>query len=534
MRAVWLWIGALAGFHLLFPRKTSKAPFSGIRGFVLQDFECCRGDGPSPKVLSSRRRTARRRSRGGYAHGPTGRRRRSAFPAGPQAAINRSGHTPIERLANVDMKVSVVDLSTNQKKLQVEIPASNVQVEMEKKYRDLARQVRIKGFRPGKVPRSILKSYYGKAVEGEVSNELIQGTFPDALTQSAIKPLAEADVSEMRFEDDGAFSYEAIIDVPPPFTVDGYKGIEVKRPVIDASEEKIDAELERLREQQATLSDLGDERSIEEGDVLVVDYTPFVDGEAFQRGAGTDRMIEVGRKSIHPDFDGRLLGHKAGDSFSFEVEYPADATPAEIAGKTVRFEATIKSAKKKVLPELDDAFAKAAGKNESMDALRASIRERIEKSEEARATGEVRQQIRDQLLEKTPMELSPKVIERETEMMVTQFKHQFESQGLKIDTSKILTPEVHEEYRKEADKNIRWRLILDEIARLEDIAISDEELEEIYREVARLLRKDIDTIKSLYADSSIVEQLKSNKLQEKVLKLLEEEASSTEAEGAAE
>ncbi len=434
----------------------------------------------------------------------------------------------------MDMKVSVVDLSTNQKKLQVEIPASNVQMEIEKKYRDLAKQVRIKGFRPGKVPRSILKSYYGKAVEGEVSNELIQGTFSDALTQSELKPLAEADVSEMRFEDDGAFSYEAIVDVPPPFEVEGYKGVEVKRPAIDASDEKVDAEVQRLREQQATLSDLGEDRAIEEGDVLVVDYTPFVDGEAFQRGAGTDRMIEVGRKSIHPDFDGHLVGRKAGDSFSFEVEYPSDATPGEIAGKTVKFEVTVKSAKKKVLPELDDAFAKAAGKHENIEALRTAIRERVEKSEQARATGEVRQQIRDQLLEKTPMELPPKAIERETEMMVTQFKHQFESQGLKIDTSKILTPEVREEYRKEAEKNIRWRLILDEIARLEDIAITDEELEEIYGEVARLLRKDIDTIKSLYADNSIVEQLKSNKLQEKVLKLLEDEASSTETEGVAE
>jgi trigger factor len=432
------------------------------------------------------------------------------------------------------MKVSVVDVSANQKKLQVEIPAENVQKEIEKKYRTLTKQVRIKGFRPGKVPRPILKSYYGKAVEGEVSNELIHETFPNALTQSELKPLVEADVSDMRFEDSGAFTYEAILEVCPPFEVEKYKGIEVRKPAVQIANEQVDQELERTRQQHSKLEPLEEERPIREGDVAVVDFTPSVDGVVFEKGKTTDYMLEVGKKAMHPDFDEKLIGRKAGEAFSFDLDYPEDAGVAEIAGKTVHFDVTVKSVKEKVLPELDEEFAKKLGAYETVEALREATRERLQKQEETRISGEVRQQIKEQILNEVKFDLSPKVIEREADALLAQFTHQFESQGLKIDTSAFNTPEIREEYRGQAEKSLRWRLILGEIAKKEDIDITDEEVEEIYKELARLLRKDVSTVKSMYADSAVFEQMKDSKIQEKVFKLLEQEASYTEVDAAEE
>jgi len=422
------------------------------------------------------------------------------------------------------MNISVVDVSANQKKLQVEIPANKVQKELDSKYRDLGKQARIKGFRPGKVPRGILKSYYGKSVENEVSNQFIQDTFAEALSQADLKPLVEADVSEMRFEDDGSFIYTATVDVSPPFEVQGYKELQIDKPPIEVTEEQIKAELQRLQEQHGEVRTLESDRPVQEGDVVVIDFTPWTDAGIFEKGKTTDYMLEVGKKSLHPDFDEKVVGHQTGESFSFELDYPEDAPTPEIAGKRVRFEVSIKELKEKVLPELNDEFAQGLGDYETLDALKDETRDRLSKQQEQKATSEIRQQIIDQLVGKVEMELSDKVIEREVDQLIGLLQHQFQSQGLKVDAGRFNTPEIRAEYRPQAEKNVRWRLISQRLAELEDINLRDEELEEIYQEIARLLRTNVEKVKQEYENSSIVEQSKESKLQDKILKFLEDEA----------
>lgn len=427
----------------------------------------------------------------------------------------------------MEMKVSVIDVSANQKKLQVEIPAQKVQEELNKRYGDLAKRVNIKGFRPGKVPRKILKSYYGKSIEGEVSNQFIQETFPEALRESELKPLAEADVNEMHFDDGGSFTYEAILEVCPPFEVKEYKGLEIQKPPVRVTEDQVETELQNLREHHAQLRTLEAERPVQNGDIVVIDFTPWVEGAIFEKGKAADYMMEIGKKTVHENFDEHLVGHRLNETFSFELDYSEDVPTKEVAGKRVRFDVTVREIKEKILPELDDDFAQEAGQQESLDALKEEIRKQLREQEEKRVEAEVRQQIRDKLLDKIDLELSPKAIEREVDYFVGQLQHQFQSQGLKVDTSKFDTPQIRAGYRPEAEKSLRWRLILDQIAVQENIKLSEEETEEIYNEVARLLRKDVETVKRDYADSTVVEQVREGKIQEKVLKLIEEAASYT-------
>jgi trigger factor len=423
------------------------------------------------------------------------------------------------------MNVSVVDLSENQKKLQVQIPAEKVQKEIEGKYREMSRQVKIKGFRPGKVPRNILKSYYGKTVEQEVSSQFIQETFPEALKETDLKPLVEADVSETHFDDNGAFTYTAIVDVCPPFELEGYRGLEITKPAIEIADEEVNGELQRLREQHAELRTLETERPAQEGDVLVVDFTTSVDGKVFEKGKSNDYMAELGKKTIHPDFDQNLVGHGSGETVSFEVDYPENAPTREIAGKRVLFQVTVKEVKEKILPDLDDEFAQTVNSRfDSLEGLKQTIREELQKREEQKIEADVQQQITEQLLSKVTLELSPKVIDREVDRMVGNLLHQFESQGLKIDTSKFNTPEIRADYRPQARNNILRRLILEKIAKLENLELTEEEIDQIYQEVARYARMDVATVKQEFADSAIVEQSKDSKIQEKVLRFLEAEA----------
>jgi trigger factor len=375
------------------------------------------------------------------------------------------------------MNVSVSDISPAQKRLQVEIPASRVREEMERKYRDLAKKAKIKGFRPGKVPRSIIKSYYGKVVEQELSSHFIQDTFPDALKETDLKPLTQADVSESKFEDDGSFSYSALVDICPPFELPDYKGLKLYKPEAKVGEEQVQAEIEKLRQGYAQLRSIEDERPVAEGDVAVVDFTPSVDGKVYEKGGTKDFMVEVGKGEMHPDFDKQLVGRRAGESFSFELDYADDAPAPEIAGKRVHFDLTIKDLKEKEVPELNDEFAQSIGSGqfETLDSLVKELREQMTKREEERQSTMLGEQITEKLLRQVKFELSQKVIDNETDRMVENLKYQFESQGLSFDTARFNSPEFRTGYRAQAERSVRTQAVLDRIADAEQVSLSDEE-----------------------------------------------------------
>lgn len=425
------------------------------------------------------------------------------------------------------MNVSVIDVNDHQKRLQVQIPAPRVREELDERYRELAKRVRIKGFRPGKIPKSIMKSYYGKNIENEVSTQFIQATFHDALREADLKPLVEADVSEMHFDESGAFTYVALVEVSPPFIVEGYRGMTLTKPVFEVGTDQVEAELEKLRQQHAQLRTVVDSRPIADGDVVLLDFIPFVDGEAFEKGSKQDYMVEIGKNAVHPNFDRQLLGHFQGESFSVEVDYEEDAPNLELAGKRVRFDVTIREIKEKQLPQLDDEFAKELGHFETLEDLTRAVRNGLVKREEEKVSAEVRRQIVDQLLGKVQFELSSKVIEREVNYLIDMLLQQFETQGLKLDPAKFNTPEIRAEYRPQADRNVRLRLIFQQIARQENIELNEEELEEIYSEVARIARTDVATVKRDYVDSVVVQNARERRLQEKVFKIIEESAQYT-------
>jgi len=424
------------------------------------------------------------------------------------------------------MNVSLTEISPSQKKIRVEIPGSSVTKELEKKYRDLAKKAKIKGFRPGKVPLSIIKSYYGKAVEHEVSTQLIEDTFGDALKESDLKPLTRADVSESHFEEGGAFAYTAVVDICPPFELPDYKGLKIHKPAVEVTEEQIQAELDKLVQSHSQLRALESERPIREGDVAIVDFTPSVEGRVFEKGKTKDFLAEVGKGGLHPDFDKHLLGRRPGESFSFELYYPEDASSSELAGKSVRFELTIKELKEKEVPELNDEFAQSLGSGqfETLEALRQELRKKLLEREEQSGSQNVRDQILRKILSKVQFEISPRVIELEADRILHNLKHQFESQGLKFDADALNTSEYKTGSRLQAERDIRTRLVLDRIAEAEAISLDSEEEEQVFRDIAAAYRIDMAKVRSEYGESAIVEQEKERKFKDKVVKFIESEA----------
>ncbi len=426
----------------------------------------------------------------------------------------------------MEINVSLTDISPSQKKLRVEIPESRVARELDKKYRDLAKKAKIKGFRPGKVPLNIIKSYYGKAIEQEVSSQFIQETFGDALKEADLKPLTQADVSETEFEQNGGFFYTAMVDVCPPFELPQYKGLKIFKPPVDVDEAQIQAELDKLVESHAQLRSIEEERPIQKGDIVSIDLTPYLDGELFEKGKTEQFMTEVGKADFHPGFDEKLEGHKRGQSFSFEREYPENASPAEFSGKTVRFDVTVKEIKEKEVPELNDEFARSIGSAQfdTLEALKEKIRENLVERGRHRNMQVVRDQVLSKLLSKVDFEISPKVIEAEAERILQNLKLQFESQGLKFDFDAFNKEEYKTGTQLQAEREVRTRLLLGKIAEAENITLDAEEEEQVFKDIAAIYRVDLEKIKREFADSALVEREKERKIEDKVVELIENQA----------
>jgi trigger factor len=286
----------------------------------------------------------------------------------------------------------------------------------------------------------------------------------------------------------------------------------------------VDRELETLRDRHAELRSLNDDRPVREGDFVVVSVTPWVDGQVFERGVAKEQLLEVGKRSIHPEFDTHLIDHKPQEPFSFELVYKDGEPTQELAGKTVQFDVIIQEVKEKILPELNDDFAKEVRSLDTLTELRGSLREQLEKNEQQKLDQEIRQQISDKLYDQVPVELPAKAVEVEVDQMVGQLQYQFQRQGLKLDASMFNTPEIRAEYRVQGERNLRLRLILDKIAQQEGLAVDDAELEEIYGQFAKMARMDVEQVKADQDKYQILQQMKQARLHDKVWTLLTDQA----------
>ncbi|MDR3568474.1 MAG: trigger factor [Syntrophobacteraceae bacterium] len=426
----------------------------------------------------------------------------------------------------MEINVSLTDISPSQKKLRVEVPESRVAKELDKRYRDLAKKAKVKGFRPGKVPLSIIKSYYGKAIQQEVSSQFIQDTFGDALKEADLKPLTQADVSESNFEESGAFSYTAMVDVCPPFELPAYKELKLYRPAAEVPEEQIRMELDKLLQSHAQLRAVEEERPIAQGDVVSIDFTPYLGEEAFEKGKTEQFLTEIGKGDFHPGFDEKLVGRKPGESFSFDREYPENASPAEFSGKSVRFDVTIKEIKEKEVPELNDEFAQSIGTGqfETLQALKDKIRESLLERAQQRNTQIIRDQILSRLTSTLDFEISPRVVEAEAERILQNLKLQFESQGLKFDVDAFNKAEYKTGTMLQAETEIRTRIVMGKIADAEAVSLSAEEEEQVLKDIASMYRLDLEKVKREFSESEIVEREKERRIQDKVFTLIENQA----------
>jgi trigger factor len=424
--------------------------------------------------------------------------------------------------------VQLEDIDDVKKKVTFEVPLEKFQDVMDAQYRDLRKTVQLKGFRRGKVPINILRSYFRDKVEADTARTIIEETFQSGLEENNITPVSILKVEPEPVEADKPFKYVAEIEVPPPVELKEYKGLKLTRFVRELTEAEVDERLKTLRENYSTLSPIPEGRGVQKGDQLVVDVNATVDEKPVKQLTVTDYNMELGRDFFIPGFDARITGSSPGVTEKIAMDLPDDFPAKDLAGKTANLEVTIKEAKERVLPELDDDFAKDLGEHETLEQLKESIRENIREIHDSQTRREVENQLVDKLVENHEVQAPESMIDQEIDRALNQTRQQLVSFGVNPQDLPAPTQDQRDRLRPSAEKTVKAGLILRAVGETEGIAISDDELEAAIEKRAEELGYSADHLKDQLQEHNMLREMRSSLLQEKIVEFIMEHADITE------
>ncbi|MEQ1869001.1 MAG: trigger factor [Vicinamibacterales bacterium] len=373
------------------------------------------------------------------------------------------------------MKADLVDVSETRKTITVEIPSDIVDAAINRAARDYSRKVRIPGFRPGKAPTRVIKQRFKEQVLHEASHELIQRAIGEALQEKGVEPVSQPEVPHVHVVEGQPLTVSASFDTLPAFDPGDLGTITITRPSGAIDEEAVNGALQRLRDRAARFETI-DGRGVVDGDIVTVDLTRTDASGASD--SHKDVAIEMGAAANPPGFDGHLQGLEVSAEKSFSVDFPADYPSAELAGTTVSYRVTVKALKRRILPELDDEFAKDMGEFESLDALRARVRADLEHEGMHAVQRSVRGDLMKQLATRVPFELPESLIGRELDRRLEEFAGRLIDQNIDPRQAGIDWAAFRDSQKEPAREAVGSALVLDEIAKREQLTVSEDEVEQ--------------------------------------------------------
>lgn len=408
------------------------------------------------------------------------------------------------------MKVEIKQGKGLKRELSILIPAETVQSEMDKKFDEIRREAALKGFRKGKAPLTMIKSLYGPQVRADVVDELIKDTFPKAIMQEKLKVASPPSVTDLDLKDDGTLSYTATIEVLPEIEKVDFDNLELETIEVTVEDKEVDDIIAHLRKDHSELRKL--EREAADTDVIVADLHKIADSkDAFPGTEFPDSQIDLANPLTVKEFKEHLVGVKAGDEKEVTVKYPEDYGDEKFAGAEVTYRCNITSVNERILPELDDAFAKQVERGESILELRLSIRDDIRRQKEDNLNRVHKRDIMRQMCAKNPIEIPESLLEDYLDNVVADFK----SRSDEIDEK-----EVRETYRPVGIESMRWDLIWRTLARQEKIEVSPEDTEKWIKGFAEYNKISAEQARDMLNKSGKVEQLRESLLEGRVLELL--------------
>ena len=418
------------------------------------------------------------------------------------------------------MQINVEDVSPLTKKMIITLPEAQVAQELESAYKKLNSEVSLKGFRKGKVPRQVLEKNYRPKVEYDLAEKLIQDTYFDALEKSKIDAVVHPDIREQKFAENGTFVYTAEVDVRPQFELAEYKGLEIEQAALEVSDEEVSQELEVLRKQMAPLQSVED-RAIEAGHLVVVDFQGFYNGNAIKQVVGENYSVDVGSGQNGKEFEEKLLGLKKGEEVSQEIDFPANFANPILAGKKVEFKINVKDVKERLLPALDDEFAKEVGEDfASLEALKAHIREKKLQTKKDAQRGDLTDKLMRVLIETHDFEIPPRLVAYEIEAMIKELESNLERQGMTLEAAGFNRDALVEQYKLAAQSRVKGDFLLKKVAEKEGLKLENEDIDKGFKRISEQYNMPVSEVKKYFSSRDDLLPFMAELLNEKILSFL--------------
>ena len=416
-------------------------------------------------------------------------------------------------------------IDTNKYEVIVEVEADVFNTEVNKVYRREVKKINIPGFRKGKAPRAIIEKMYGESVFYE---DAIQNLYPGALADAAEEAKLDiVGVEDISVDEAGkqGFTFKAVVFVSPEeVDINGYEGIKVEAKSTEVTDELVNEEIEKVRDRNSRLITVED-RPVKDGDIAVIDFEGFVDGEAFEGGKAESFNLTIGSGQFIPGFEEQIIGKSTGDEFTIDVTFPEEYQAAELAGKASQFKIKLHEIKEKELPEVDDEFVKDVSDKETVEEYREEIKGELAEKLQKEADSDAERQIIEKLCELLEAEIPEVMYENKKNDMLRDFDMQLRSQGLDLKTYLqyvgMSADDVKEGYKEQAEQRVKLRLALEKIAEKEGFTdVTDEELEAEYTKLADAYKMEADKVKEAIS----AEALRKDIAVEKAMDFVKESA----------
>ena len=429
------------------------------------------------------------------------------------------------------MNWNIEELGATKRKMTVEVPAEKARGQYETALKDIQKQARIKGFRPGKVPITMIKRMFGSQIEQDVAQKLIEESLPEAIKDVSDIMVSQPTLEDSQFAEGEPFRFTVTFEVRPEFEIAGYEGLTLEKEALKVTDEMVDNKLEELRRAYATTKSVEEERPVREGDLAVIDYTSYEGDQPIEGGANPNYQLEVGAGRFHKIFESELVGMNKGEEKEITVSFPDNHYNPKLSGKDIRYQAKLIDIKEKVLPTLDDEFAKDLGQEtETLEALQNRIREDLTRGEENRIQGELEKQVGEKLSDLVEFELPENLVAQELDGMIQNTAFNLKRSGLSMEAMGLDENKMREEMRPQAEKRVKVALILDRISKEKEIEVEEEDENDSLMRIARDMQQPPESIREIYNKNNWMAQLREGILAEKTLKFVIDSANIVETE----
>jgi len=431
------------------------------------------------------------------------------------------------------MQVTVETINPVTKKITIQIPAAEVDAEIETVYAGIQKKAKLQGFRPGKAPMPLIKRTYSDAMQNEVVRRFYEKTLFKALDEHKIEPVDSPAIEWGTLEQGAPFTYTAQVEIIPEIHLKDYAGLVAKKEKYVLNPESIEGEITRMQENMGQLVPLDEGYAVENGHVLSVDYTFSVEGYPQEDAKAEDAPVEVGANRLMPGLEEQMIGMKCGETKEIRVTLPADYRNTELAGKEGVFTITLKEIKRKELPELDDEFAQQFGDYETMEDLRTKMVEYHQKQESERIENELHDRIIKALIEKNPLEVPQALVKNQLEYMLENFKNRLKSQHMSIEMMGLDEEGFRKRFHASAEEKVKGGLLLTALVEKENISVSDEDVAQRYEKIAGGNKDMLGRVKEFYASNRKAQAALAAEIKEdKAMRFLIDNAVITEVEPA--